>query len=404
MKKYCDILIIGGGASGLCCAIAAKRNNPGKIVAVLERNDRVGKKLLATGNGRCNLSNLNVSKERYAGSFKNRSEQVFSSIGVRELLDFFGSLGLKTTADSEGRLYPLSNQAASVVDALRFGCEREGVETICKADIKSVKKSGKLFKISAGDNEYTSGKLVIACGSKASPKLGGTAGSADYLRNFGHSVKKFSPALCPVKVDSPVIKSLKGVRIKCGASLIKKDRLIKKELGEVQFSDKALSGICVFNLSLYSSRDCFIKLDLMPELGKSEIIEALRYNRRLYAEKPLDCFGTGLFQKRINMALVKLSGISDFSRSCKSLSDVELKLIADNIKEMTFKASENAGFDQAQTALGGVEGCEIDPASMRSLICDDLYVCGEAIDICGECGGFNLHFAFASGIIAGESL
>lgn len=403
MKKFFDVLIIGGGASGLSCAIAAKKHKPELSVAVIERNDRVGKKLLATGNGRCNLTNVNISAEKYTGSFADKVSSVLDRIDCGRLLGFFSSLGLSTYSDSEGRVYPVSNQAASVLDVLRFACEREGVEIFCGESIKSIKQGGR-FTVTTENGVFEAVKPVIACGSKAAPKLGGTAGGLDYLRNFGHRTVPFSPALCPVKVDSRVLKSLKGIRVKGEAALCSSGRLIKSERGEIQFTESALSGICVFNLSLYAKKGDEIRVDLMPGLSEDDVLRELKKRKKLFSSLTIDNLGAGLFQKRIMQAIIKESGIGSFSRLCNSLNEKELRSITKVIKAFRFAVTENAGFEQAQCALGGVLGSEIDETTMMSKKCRNMYVCGEVIDLCGECGGFNLHFAFASGIIAGESV
>ena len=226
-----DALIIGGGASGLMCATEAKRRRAKLTIAILEKNDRVGEKLLATGNGRCNLTNLNVSAGKYTGSFK--LGRLFEKYGAEYLLGKFTALGLLTYADSEGRVYPVSRQASSVLDVLRFACERNGVEIFCGEQINSLKRENGGFRIRTAENEFLSKKLVIACGSKAAPKLGGNASGADYLKNLGLSVEPFQPALCPVPVKSDVIKSLKGLRAAGKATLLRNGKFVKSECGEV---------------------------------------------------------------------------------------------------------------------------------------------------------------------------
>jgi hypothetical protein len=403
-KNY-DAIIIGAGAAGLMCAISAKQKNSRLSVAIIEKNSRVGKKLLATGNGRCNLTNQHISTSRYCGSFVNQSKAIFEKYTTEYLLDIFSSLGLLTYADAEGRYYPICKQASAVLDVLRFACERLGVDICCDESIKSIKKQGSVFCTKTVENEYKSKKLVIACGSKAAPKLGGNASAADYLKNFGHSFVPFSPALCSVKVKSDILKSLKGIRAVCNASLINdKGNVIKSESGEVQFSDTALSGICVFNLSLYSKKAEYISLDLLPDYSFNEVYNILLKQYSLFSEQSADNLFTGILQKRLAQAVMKSAKISDLSRPCSALSKQELKKICEAVKNLRFKITENSGFEQAQCALGGVKGQEIDEKTMQSKITKGLYIAGEAIDICGECGGFNLHFAFSSGHLAGENL
>lgn len=400
-----DVVIVGGGASGLMCAISAKQKNRNISVAIIEKNDRVGKKLLSTGNGRCNLTHKDITAENYCGSFKTQSKAVFEKYDTNKLLEIFRDLGLLTFCDNEGRYYPQCKQASAVLDVLRFACVRLNVEIFCGENIRSIRQNGKSFSIKTDENEFISEKLVIANGSKAAPKLGGNSSSADYLKNLGHSFVPFSPALCPVKVNSEVLKSLKGIRSTAKAVLLDKNgKIVKEEIGEVQFSDNSLSGICIFNISLYTKKNFLISLDLLPDISAEELKSLLYNNKKIFADLTIDNFLTGILQKRLGQAVLKKSKVTDFSRKCSTLSNSEIKNIIRTIKDMRFPVIENCGFEQAQCALGGVNGHEIDENTMQSKIVKNLYVCGEAIDFCGECGGYNLHFAFASGVTAGESL
>lgn len=405
MKKTYDAVIIGGGAAGLICAISAKNKNRNIRIAIIEKNDRVGKKLLSTGNGRCNLTNRNISAQKYSGSFVKQAGRIFEKYTTDYLLGIFADLGLMTMADSEGRYYPLCRQASAVLDVLRFACERLGVDIFCSENIRSIKKQNGRFTVKTETAEYISDKLVIACGSKASPKLGGNASASDYLKNLGHSFTPFAPALCSVKVKSDILKSLKGLRANCSASLVDNNgKTIKSEAGEVQFTDSALSGICIFNLSLYSKKGYTISLDLLNDISYQELFNILQKQKELFANLTIDNIFTGIMQKRLAQAILKKSGVKDFTMPCSQLSDKEIKAICKAAKSFDFEIIENSGFEQAQCALGGVKGNEIDEKTMQSKVTNGLFVIGEAIDICGECGGFNLHFAFSSGHLAGENL
>lgn len=400
-----DAAVIGGGASGLMCAISAKQNNPALKIAIIERNERVGKKLLSTGNGRCNLTNKNISEHFYKGSFKTQAKKLFDRFDSDYLLNIFNNLGLLTFADSEGRCYPISRQASSVLDVLRFACDKLGVEIFCSENIKSVKKINGKFVVITDKYEYISDKLVVACGSKAAPKLGGNASGTDYMRSFGHTINPLSPALCPIPVASELTKSLKGIRTGAKASLYDNNgNNIKTEYGEVQFTDNSLSGICIFNLSLYAEINYTVELDLLYDYSIAELYALIEKQKKLFSFLPCDSLFTGIFQKRLTLAILKMSNIFSFSKLCSELNDDEIKRICATVKNMTFTVSGGGDFSNAQCTLGGASGKEINENTMESKIVEGLFVCGEAIDLCGECGGYNLHFAFSSGYLAGENL
>ena len=396
-----DAVIIGGGASGLMCAVAAKLKNSKLNIAIIEKNDRVGKKLLSTGNGRCNLTNKNVAAGKYKGTFDGLAD-VLNKYDTDRLLAYFKRLGLLTFCDSEGRYYPVSKQASSVLDVLRFNAEGLGVKILCKQNIHSISRQNG-FTVKTADDVITADKLVICCGSKAAPKLGGSASASDYLKNLGHTVIPFSPALCPVKAESSVLKSLKGLRATSKVTLSRNGKDIKTENGEVQFTDGALSGICVFNLSLYAEKGDVISLDLADFISEEEFISHLLNNKKLFSDLTAENIFTGILQKRLAQAVLK-AGKVELNKNISELTENELNALVKAAKNMRFAVIGNAGFEQAQCALGGVKGNEIDGRTMQSRRVNNLYICGEAVDICGECGGYNLHFAFASGIIAGENI
>lgn len=404
MRTY-DAIIIGGGAAGLMCAISAKQKNSGKRIAIIERNDRVGKKLLATGNGRCNLTNENINTLRYSGSFSKQAEKIFMKYTTEHLIDIFSELGLMTYADNEGRYYPVSRHASAVLDVLRFAYDRLGIDILLRQNIRTLKKQKDKFIVRTESEEFSSDKLIIACGSKAAPKLGGNSSGIDYLKNLGHTVYPFSPALCPIKVKSDILKSLKGIRAAALATLYDENgKKIKSEYGEVQFADNALSGICIFNLSVYAQKNYEISLDLLNNISYSELLYTMNKSKELFSRQTIDNIFTGIFQKRITQAILKMSGVSDFSRLCSDLNEKEIKAICSIVKSMIFKITDKESFDKAQCALGGVKGSEINENTMQSKIVNGLYIIGEAVDICGECGGYNLHFAFSSGHLAGENI
>ena len=401
-----DIIIIGGGASGMMAAVKAKENNPDKSVLLVEKQNRIGRKLLSTGNGRCNLTNLNAEKSRYHGSFRKYMDTVLNRCSANDVIGEFERMGLRVKAEGDGRVYPLSNHAASVLDVLRFRLNKLGVETLCDTAVKDIKKNKKGFSVITDKESLECKKLIIATGSCASPKLGSDKSGLSILEKLGIKTVPFSPVLCPVKVKSDYIASLKGVRVSGSASLYDGYKLVKSEFGEIQFTEDSLSGICVFNLSstLNKTKKPEIRLDLMPDYSFNDTLNILISNKEIFNDRAVEDLLTGIFNKKLGLVLLKASGIKPLSREISSLTQSELKRLTSVIKAFSFKPTMQNDFGNAQAASGGVIGTELDPQTMESLRIRGLYIIGECVDIDGDCGGFNLQFAFASGIIAGESV
>ena len=399
-----DIITVGAGAAGLAAAISAKRNNRDLKIAILETQSKAGKKILVTGNGRCNLTNTNVSKEFYHGSFD--VSKTLNRFSAEKLINFFSTLGLVCDIETNGLVYPHSRQASAVLDVLLMEIKRLKIEIICDCKVELIRKKGEFFNIKTSNGEYTAKKAVMSCGGKAFPTAGGTGLGLDVIKNLGHKITPLFPALCPIQVKSDFMKSLKGIRAKAEVTLYDGEKAIKSEIGEVQFTDNALSGICVFNLTtlLPKTKNPIISVNLTKDYSYIELLNLLYDRKKLFANEPLEEFFTGLFHKKIGTALIKSITNKALTESCKKLSDKELKALANLIQNWKFECKQCKDFSKAQVMLGGVNGNEVNGYTFESKVVKNLYICGEALDVCGDCGGFNLHFAFASGIITGENL
>lgn len=398
MKKRCDLIIVGGGAAGLACACAAAESFDGSII-VLDRKPKLGKKLLVTGNGRCNLSSRNMSEEYYHGSFD-----------VKPLLEeypdirpFFEKLGMYTVCDSAGRIYPLSNTAASVLDALRFGIEKRGnIQILTDSHCTVFKKDKDGFFIKAGENEIRGKAAVLACGGCAAPVHGSDGSGFELAKGLGISIAKPYPALCPLLTDDT--KPLEGVRSKCAASLFRSGLLEKMELGEVQFTKNGLSGICIFNLSAAfgeGEKNVKISLDLLPDYTPNDVYKMLRNVCEVRKGALAEELFNGIFNRKISLYILKKANIP-ISASSARLDFDAIKRLAAISKNLEFEVRGRGDFSSAQITAGGVLGSEIDGSLMSRKI-EGLFFAGEIIDVWGDCGGYNLHFAFASGIKAGRS-
>ena len=386
------------------CAVRVAERYPDKKIAVLEKADRVGKKLLVTGNGRCNLSNLNACSENYHGEGSEKLINIlFKNYSPEAVLEYFRALGLFSRADSEGRVYPLSNQASSVLDVLRRRMKELDIEELCGCDIRGIQKSSSGYEIFSADTTITAKKLIIATGGRAD-HAGRESGSGNILRMLGLSATKLTPSLSPVKVKCDLLRSLKGVRAYAQVTLLKNGEAVKSERGEVQFAEDALSGIGVFNLSREANRGgCEISLNLLPDYSLNDIRAELTERINKSPDSPANELFTGVFHKNIGLFVLKSSGIKP-SSLCKDISDKEIKKLCRNITDRRFECIENYDFRKAQVTAGGVRIGEIDPNTFESHRHKGLYIIGEALDVDGDCGGYNLQFAFASGMCAGDSL
>lgn len=404
MDKYRDILIIGGGASGIAAAIKAAGKNPDKKITIIEKQNRLLRKLLSTGNGRCNFTNINANKNNYHGSFAKFSENVFSVYPPNKVISELESYGLISKIESEGRVYPVSNHASAVVDTLLYKLESLNVEVQYETKVISIKKDNNKFLIKTDKGDYIANKVVISTGSKAAKKLGAEASGLDLLRNLGHTVSALSPALCPVPVVNKKLTALKGIRATGKVTLISNGNMIKSELGEIQFTENDLSGICVFNLATFVKDADTISVSLLPELNDTEVKEMVKKHTVILKNRPIEDLFTGVFQKKLGIYIIKEAIGDSLSREISTLNVNEINKLAYAVNHLTFKVKKPTDFDKAQVVKGGVLGNEIDPDSMESRKNKNLYICGEAIDIDGDCGGYNLQFAFASGFLAGDNL
>ena len=386
------------------CAVRAAENHPKKRIVILEKADRVGKKILVSGNGRCNLSHIGADEKSYHGEGSSAFINIlFKKYNPKEVIRYFQKLGLLTRTDAEGRVYPLSNQSSSVLDVLRKRLRELGVEELCGVDITDIKSTSQGYDILTDGMCISAERLVVATGGKTD-HAGRESGSRDILRMLGLPVNALSPSLSPVRAIDDSLRSLKGIRADAQVSLIKGERVIKTERGELQFAENALSGICVFNLSREANLGgCEIAVDLLPDMTGEAVISELRGRISRDPDAVVTEIFTGMFHKNIGLSLLKASGIKP-NTLCENISEKEINIIANNISDRRYKCEQSADFRKAQVTAGGAPLKEIDPHTYGSKKHKGLYIIGEALDIDGDCGGYNLQFAFASGMCAGDSL
>lgn len=389
-----DIAVIGAGASGLAAAINAKRTNSKLNIILLEALPRVGKKILATGNGRCNLTNLNASVSDYNDKFVS---DVLNTFPPQKVIDFFRSIGLVCTSDSEGRAYPSSNTAASVLDCLRFEAEKFGVEVICDFHADEIINKKNYFLI---NNSVSAKKIILATGGKSSPAQGSDGSGYTLLKKLGHTVTPLYPALVQLTVGENV-KSLKGVRVKANVTLISDKNVIDSSKGEVLFTDYGLSGISVMDISRsVKNKKCICRLDILPCMNTDEIKAFLDERRKQNPELSAENALSGILPKKAGQYVLKVCGIHS-DKPLKAVNEFNIKSVAQAIKSLDFTVTGSNGFKNAQITAGGVELSEFDSRTLESKKINNLFCTGELLNIDSICGGYNLQWAWASGLTAG---
>lgn len=402
------LAILGGGASGLISAIETARLTKSKLnIVILERMDRVGKKLLATGNGRCNFSNSNTAPYNFHGknpSFVNHALEEFT---VDYTVNFFNQLGIFPKEELEGKLYPFSDQASSILDALRNEVEHLGIQIKTNFDVKSITYKNGSFRLTSQDNSVVSSNLLImSAGGCASPALGSNGSGFKLLQSLGHSITKLSPALVQLRTNPKEVKSLQGIKFTGSATLIDCEVAKATEYGEVLFTDYGLSGPPIFQLStlIPSCKKPIISLDFMPEYNIKDIYDILAGRKLTLAHLTMEQYFNGLFNKRIGNIIAKRSGIEKLSLPISALTKDMLWSIASLIKDYRLDITGTQSYNNAQVTAGGVKTNEFNPNTMQSLLIKGLYCTGEIYDIYGDCGGYNLQWAWSSGLLAAHAI
>lgn len=396
-----NVLIIGGGAAGLMAAITAARN--GHAVTLLERQSRVGRKLMATGNGRCNLTNLHQEPAHYHGQDPSFIRPAMAEFGIEETLGFFHELGLLITAEPSGRVYPYSDQAGSVLDVLRFAAEAAGVETRTGFEVTAVKKNRRGFAVSSAEETLTADRVLICCGGMAGGKLGGTRSGYDLLQSLGHSATKLYPALVQIKTDNTYVKSLKGVRANGALRLCRGNETVAASEGEVQFTEFGVSGPAVFELSRAAATEkgpLTLHIDLLPQQSAPKIQVLLQGRIAAMPELTTENLLAGILHNRLGRTVLRYAGFG-LTEPIAALSPEQLKQIARAAKAFSLPVLGVLGFDGAQVTAGGIRTAEFDPHTLQSRLIPGLYAAGEVLDIDGDCGGYNLQWAWSSGHLAG---
>ena len=395
------VLILGGGASGLMAALSAAQDER-NTVTVLERQSRVGRKLLATGNGRCNLTNLDLSPVHYHGQDAGFARAALSRFDGTATLDFFHALGLLTTAEPSGRVYPLSDQSNSVVDVLRFAAAQAGVQLVCGFDAQNVKKKARGYQVAGADGSaYFGDKLIIACGGCAGKALGGTMSGYELLSQLGHSRTALHPSLTQIRTDPAPIRGLKGVRADCHIRLRAGGRTVQEDAGEVQFTETGVSGPAAFTLSRQAgqAQAAELLLDLLRAYPEPQVLALLAARKAALPQLPAEDALAGMLHPRLGKTLCRACGLGH--QPLAGVPDEALAALAKKIKNFALPVTGVSGFESAQVTAGGVRTAEFRADTLESRLAPGVFACGEVLDIDGDCGGYNLQWAWSSGYVAG---
>ena len=405
MKEYAAI-IVGGGASGMFCALRLAESGV-KDVLLLERNDRLGRKLSATGNGQGNVTNTAMSAEHYFSGDAGRVASVLARFGAADLIGALSALGGIFLPDAVGRVYPASRQAASVTDLLRFALEgRAEVRTGVR--VLSARRDGALFSVRTdGGKEFRGRALVLACGGKAAPHFGTDGSGYGLARAFGHTVTPLRPSLVQLKTEQTYIRGLKGVRADCAVRLLPAGAAAKGMpaskgdiclRGDLLFTDYGVSGDVIFRLSAFCREGDVLSVDFLPDCAPSAVAAAIRGKAERYPQMRGEDLLRGIVNSAVGKCLAKYSANAPFSQD-RGLAD----RLAACVKDFRLPVVGSLGFDYAQVTKGGVPLGEVDD-DLMSRRAEGLYLLGELLDVDGECGGYNLQWAFSCGAVAASAV
>ena len=402
-----DIVVVGAGASGLVTAIVAARR--GKKVLILEKNAKVGKKLLATGNGKCNIANQRPTLERFYSQNPKFIANALDGYSFQSVKQFFKSIGLELIEAKEGKVFPMSLQASSVVELLVSECEQLGIEIICESQVKKVAFDKNRFLINYNEKRVESYKLVLATGHCSAPQLGGVLDGIGFARAFGHKIVKNFPTL--VQLTAPYkenyLKRMAGVKVESRVTLEIGERNIVKQ-GDVLFTNYGISGLAILDISrfvmeeLLAKKSIMLTIDFMPKMSHEQLFSLMKKSLVKKSQKPLALWMQGFINKKLILPILEPLKLENETVGLIVLKIENLEKIVNKIKSFEFKVNGSKGYKGAEVATGGVDTKEVDAKTMESKKQKGLYIVGEVLDVDGDRGGFNLHLAWVCGLRAGE--
>lgn len=396
--------VIGAGASGMTAALTAARL--GHEVTLYERQARVGRKLMATGNGRCNLTNTGAGPSNYHGEAPDFVRPALEAFPSEAALDFFRGLGLLAREEWGGRVYPLSNSANSVVDVLRQALDAAGVELIAGDRVRELRRAGSGYSVTTESGDKRSfDAVVVACGGLAGEKLGGGRDGYELLKALGHTRTALRPALVQITTEPMYPRSLKGIKADCALRVLSRGGLLASSCGELLFTETGVSGPAAFDVSRAVSEagdaKMELEIDFLRDYTSEEVLAHLQNRVKTAPELPASELLTGSVHNRLGRMLIKYADV-EAAAPLSALSERELRTVAAACKRFKLPVRGTEGFANAQVTAGGIRTSEFDPRTLESRLCPRLFACGEVLDIDGDCGGYNLQWAWSSGVLAGH--
>lgn len=399
------IAVVGGGASGMMAAITAAAR--GARVILLEHKERIGKKILSTGNGRCNFTNTHQEPLCYHSENPLFPWGIITQFDSQAAISFFLQLGVYSK-NRGGYIYPNSDQASAVLDALRMELGRLDVDMRTGTDVREILPGRKGFTLRTTGGDVRADRVILCAGSKAAPATGSDGSGYDLAKQLGHGMIPVLPALVQLRCEEKFFKSIAGVRANGSVSIWSDGECIAKDTGEIQLTDYGVSGIPVFQVSRYASQLLYEKkevtavLDFMPDFTTEQTEAFLKARAKTRPEKPAEMFLIGLFHKKLSDLWVRQSGVPR-DKAAGELSEEEIKTFVRLIKNFRARVTSSNSYEQAQVCCGGIDTAEVDENTLESRYVPGLYFAGEILDVDGMCGGYNLQWAWASGYVAGKN-
>jgi predicted Rossmann fold flavoprotein len=400
MNNNKPMIIIGAGAAGLCTAIVRAR--AGQKVTLLEQNSKVGKKILVSGNGKCNIDNKYININRFHSQNPKFIEEVLDGYDFEVVKKFFTSIGLELIEGKEGKIFPMSLQASSVVELLEYEAKRLGVNIVCDCTVKSIDKMEGVFRLETSQRTKTCEQLLLANGSPAAPQLGGSNSGYAFATKMGHTLIPRHPSLVQLCSEETWVKACAGVKVAGVAQLYANGEYITEKKGDLLFTNYGISGLAILDLSrevstrLASFDYCELNLDLMPDYSKEKLINLLLGRIQIKSEKPIDLWLQGIINKKLIHSILKQSKCRAEIES--ELNRKEINKIVHSLKNLKLSISDTKGFKGAEVSAGGIDTTEVNPKNMESKLVKNLFFAGEILDVDGDRGGFNFHFAWVCGL------